>query len=293
VTQALLNGVSIDFDVVGPADGTPLLLIMGLAMQRVAWAPGFIEQLAGRGFLVITFDNRDVGLSQRYEAAGVPNLAQVAALRLIGARAALPYGLGDIADDAAALLDHLHIEAALVAGISMGGMVAQHLAARHPHKVRALTLMATSSGRLGLPPPSMRVLRVARTRPGSGHTPEEAAEYSVRLFTAIGSPRYPTPAEQLRAHALVAARRASAGGGVLRQFAAIIADGDRRPLLRTIRAPTLILHGDADLMVPIAHGHDLARHLPQARFERLDGWGHDLPGPLWPVFAQRIAASAS
>jgi pimeloyl-ACP methyl ester carboxylesterase len=290
--QATLRDVVIDYDVAGPVDGEPLLLVMGLAMQRVAWPAAFIELLAGRGFRVVTLDNRDIGHSQRYDHAGVPSLAKVAAWRLVGARAALPYALADLADDAAALLDHLGIASAHVAGISMGGMIAQHLAARHPGKVRSLTLLATSSGHLGLPPPRARVLAVARTRPTGAHTPEQAAEYTVRLFSVLGSPRYPTPPEQLYAQGLAAARRAPAGAGVLRQFAAILADGDRRPLLRTIRARAQVLHGDADPMLPIAHGHDLARHLPGARFERLEGWGHDLPAPLWPVFAERIASLA-
>jgi pimeloyl-ACP methyl ester carboxylesterase len=290
--QATLNGITIDHAVAGSPDGEPLLLLMGLAMQRVAWPEALIDGLVARGFRVVTMDNRDIGLSHRHDEAGVPSLARVAAWRLVGARASLPYALADLADDAAALLDHLGIDSAHVAGISMGGMIAQHLAARHARKVRSLTLMATSSGRLGLPLPHRRVLAVARSRPSGAHTPEQAAEYSVRLFGVIGSPRYPTPREDLYARALASARRAPAGAGVLRQFAAIVADGDRRPLLRAIGAPTQVLHGDADLMVPIAHGHDLARHIDGARFERIEGWGHDLPAPLWPVFAERIAALA-
>lgn len=288
-----LRGVALDYAVDGPDDGVPLLLVMGLAMQRVAWPAGFIAQLVDRGFRVVTFDNRDVGLSQRYDEHGMPSLARVAALRLVGARAALPYGLADIADDAAALLGHLGIAQAHVAGISMGGMVAQHLAARHPDRVRSLTLMATSSGRLGLPLPRARVMAVARTRPRRAHTPEQAADYAARLFAVIGSPRYPTPEPVLREHALAAARRAPAGAGVVRQFAAIVADGDRRALLRAIRAPAQVLHGDADPMVPIAHGHDLARHIAHAGFHRIEGWGHDLPAPLWPVFTARIATLAA
>ncbi len=290
--QAQLRGITIDYAVAGPPDGEPLLLIMGLAMQRVAWPEGLIEQLVARGFRVITFDNRDIGLSTHFEQAGVPNMAKIAVLRLIGVRAALPYSLPDIADDAAALLDHLGIASAHVAGISMGGMIAQHLAARHPQRVRSLTLLASSSGRLGLPLPHVKVLRVARTRPTGAPTPEQAADYTVRMFTAIGSPRYPTAPATLRSNALAAALRAPAGAGVLRQFAAVLADGDRRPLLRGLGMPAQVLHGDADPMVPIAHGHDLARHLRGARFTRLEGWGHDLPAPLWPVFTAHIEALA-
>jgi pimeloyl-ACP methyl ester carboxylesterase len=290
--QAQLRGITIDYEISGPPDGEPLLLIMGLGMQRVAWPQGLIEQLVERGFRVITFDNRDVGLSARYDHAGVPSMVRIAALRLIGARAALPYTLSDIADDAAALLDHLGVASTHVAGISMGGMIAQHLAARHPQRVRSLTLLATTSGRLGLPLPRAKVLRVARSRPLGAHTPEQAADYAVRLFTAIGSPRYPTAPAILHAQALAAARRAPAGAGVLRQFAAVLADGDRGPLLRQLRMPAQVLHGDADPMLPIAHGHELARRLPGARFARLEGWGHDLPAPLWPVFTAYIEALA-
>jgi pimeloyl-ACP methyl ester carboxylesterase len=290
MAQVTLRGIRLDYDTFGPPTGHPLLLIMGLAMQRVSWPQGFIDLLVERGYRVITFDNRDIGLSQRYDEAGAPSLAKVIAWRLLGARAALPFTLADIADDAAALLEHLGIARADVAGISMGGMIAQHLAARHPGKVRSLVLMATTGGRLGLPPPRAAVRRVARSRPKGAHTPEQAADYSMRLFRVIGSPRYPTPPEVLYAHALAAARRAPAGAGVLRQVAAVIADGDRRGVLRQIAAPTLVLHGDADLMVPIAHGHDLARQVRGARFARIEGWGHDLPAPLWPVFAGHFAS---
>jgi pimeloyl-ACP methyl ester carboxylesterase len=290
---ATLRGVALDYDVAGPPGGEPLLLVMGLGMQRVAWPEGLIELLVARGFRVLTFDNRDVGLSQRYDEHGLPNLARVAALRLVGARAALPYALSDIADDAAALLAHLGIARAHVAGISMGGMIAQHLAARHPALVRSLTLMATTSGRLGLPLPRPRVMAVARTRPRGAHTPEHAADYAVRLFEVIGSPRYPTPSGELRERALAAARRAPAGAGVVRQFAAILADGERPGLLRSVAVPAQVLHGDADPMLPIAHGRDLARRLPHAEFHRIEGWGHDLPAPLWPVFTTRIGALAA
>jgi pimeloyl-ACP methyl ester carboxylesterase len=291
MARIALNGVEIDYAVEGPESGTPLLLVMGLAMQRTAWPPRFIEALIARGFRVITFDNRDVGLSTRFESHGTPNLAAIALKRLVGAAQHLPFRLHDIADDAAALLAALKIETAHVAGISMGGMVAQHLAIRHAPRVRTLTLMATSSGRLGLPLPRPKVMNIVRTRPYSGDV-EAAVDYSVRLFTALAGSRFPPDRAWLEKRARLGAERALPGTGVLRQFAAIMADADRREQLRDVRTPTLILHGDEDPMVPVAHAHDLRRVLPHAVFEIIPGWGHDLPQPLFEPFAHRIAQLA-
>lgn len=291
MARASLNGVEIDYAVDGPGEGEPLLLLMGLAMQRTAWPPAFLAALVARGFRVITLDNRDVGLSTRYEHAGVPNFAAVAARRVAGLAQRLPFGLADLADDAAALLAHLGVGAAHVAGISMGGMIAQHLASRHAASVRTLALLASSSGRLGLPLPRRRVLEVVRTRPRAAGI-EAAADYSVRLFTALAGSGYPPDPERLRRRAREAAERALPGTGVLRQFAAIMADGGRAQALARVRQPTLILHGEEDPMVPPAHAHDLARRLPQAELALVPGWGHDLPEALLETFAERIATLA-
>ena len=286
-------GVSIDYDVTGPVDGRPLLLIMGLGMQRVAWSGAFLDALAARGFRVVTFDNRDVGLSTRYDQHAAPGLLDMLAARMFGRGSALPYRLSDLADDAAALLDHLGVERAHVAGISMGGMIATHLAARFPARVLTLTLMASSSGRLGLPPPRPDVLRAAFTRPPAGAGVDAAVDYAVRMFTTLAGSAYPTTAEGIRERALRQATRAPRGTGINRQMAAIAADGDRSALLRRLKMPVLILHGSDDPMVPPAHAHQLARLVPHARLDLIAGWGHDLPDALAPRFAEAIRALAA
>jgi pimeloyl-ACP methyl ester carboxylesterase len=290
--QATLAGVTLDYAIEGPRHGQPLLLIMGLGMQRVAWPDSLLAALHARGLRTITFDNRDVGLSTRYDEHPLPGLLALAGHRLLGTPLELPYRLPDLADDAARLLDHLDVAHAHVLGISMGGMVATHLATREPQRVRTLTLMATSSGRLGLPLPRPRVMRVVMTRPASSAPAQAAVDYMVRLFTAIGSPGYPTARAELERRARRHVERAPRGTGLLRQFNAIVADGDRSALLRALKLPVLIMHGSADPMMPPAHGRDLVRCLPRARFERIEGWAHDLPDALAERFAALVAEHA-
>lgn len=285
--RAALGPIELDYACHGPEDGEPLLLIMGLSMQRIAWPQSLLDALADHGLQVITFDNRDIGLSTRFHRTPAPSLLRVTAARLAGRLPALPYTLADLADDAAALLDHLGIERAHVAGISMGGMIAQQFALRHPQRLLRLGLLASSSGRIGLPPPRTQVLRLLRTRP-VGADEAAAVDYIDRLFTLLGSPAWPTPPEQRRARALEAVRRAPTGRSSERQLAAILADR-RSHLLPRIGAPTLVLHGSADPMLPVAHGRDLARRIPGARLTEIPGWGHDLPDGLMPQLAAELA----
>jgi len=290
--QVKLVGVELDYAERGPADGTPLLLIMGLGMQRIAWPDSLLDALAERGMRCITFDNRDVGLSTRYDAYGVPSLPRSLLARLLRRRLPLPYRLADLADDAAGLLHHLQIPRAHILGMSMGGMIAQHFVHRHPSRTASLCLMSTSSGRLGLPLPTRAVLRQLGRRPRGRVVPEAAVRYMVEMLKLIGSPGFATDAETLEARCRAAASRATSGDGVLRQFAAIINDGDRSELLRHLKAPTLILHGSADPMVPMAHADDLQRKIPAARVERIDGWGHDLPDRLSMRLADHVSEHA-
>lgn len=283
--------IELDYAVHGPEQGVPLLLIMGLTMQRTAWPDSLLDALANEGFRVITFDNRDIGLSTRLREAPLPSLPRLLSARLLGRTPALPYTLADLADDAAELLAGLGIARAHVAGISMGGMIAQHLAARHPQRIATLSLLATSSGRLGLPPPRLPVLRIMASRPRERVSEEAAVDYMQRLFGAIGSPGWPTATEERRARALAAVRRAATGRSADRQLAAILMDR-RLPLLPQLRCPTLVLHGRDDAMVPLAHGRDLARRIPGAELRVIDGWGHDLPDPLMPTLAAHIGALA-
>lgn len=292
-TQSLRRaGVEIDYATHGPETGAPLLLAMGLGMQRTAWPTSLLDAFVQQGFRCISFDNRDIGLSSRYDEHGTPPLHRVIAARLLRRRYQTPYMLADIADDGIAVLDHLGIAQAHVLGMSMGGMVAQHIAVRHAPRVQSLTLMATSSGRLGLPLPAARVLRLMLSRPQDRTSVDAATRYLVGLFSAIGSPDFPTATDEMIRRAHASLRRAPTGNGVARQLAAIISDGDRTPLLRRLDVPTLILHGTHDVMVPLAHGRQLASVIPGSRLHSIRGWGHDLPDALSTDFAAALARHA-
>ena len=285
--------IKLDYACFGAKTGVPLLLIMGLATQRTAWPMAWIDALVARGFYVITFDNRDIGLSTRLEHLGTPKLARVMLRRLIGIGTPPPYTLSDMAGDTLALLDLLNIKSAHVLGVSMGGMIAQRLALANPERVLSLTLMMTSSGYPLLPPPDLSVLKMFAAKPPAGMSDREAAvAYLLRLFEEIGSPAYRIAPELRRARALEQVNRSMAGAGSVRQLAAIMADGKRWRLLPKLKLPVQILHGVADKMVPIAHGKDLARRIPSAKFEIIPGLGHDVPEALAELITDRMAALA-
>ncbi|MBD8525386.1 alpha/beta fold hydrolase [Pseudomarimonas arenosa] len=285
--RATVGTIELDYACFGPEDGPPLLLIMGLSMQRTAWPESLLHALVEHGLRVITFDNRDIGLSTRFHGVPAPSMLRVAAARLARRSPQLPYSLADLADDAAGLLTHLAIEQAHVVGISMGGMIAQHMALRHPQRLGSLSLLASSSGRIGLPLPRLAVLRLMNTRPVGG---DEAAavDYIDRLFSVLAGPGWPSSPETRRMRALDGVRRAPTGRSSERQLAAILADG-RAHRLKEISAPTLVLHGTADPMLPPAHGRDLAKRIHGARYIEIPGWGHDLPDGLMPEMAAKLA----
>ena len=289
--QLSANGIRLEVEDHGSPAGEPLLLVMGLGMQLLGWHEDFVAALVARGFRVIRFDNRDIGLSQGFDAAGVPNLALDSLRHLLGLRIASPYTLADMAGDCIGVLDALGIESAHVCGASMGGMIAQRLAALAPARVRSLTLMMTSSGAPRLPGPTLKVRSALISRPAS-KTIEGIVEHYVRLYALIDSPAYPPPAGELRERFTVSVRRAYRPAGTARQMVAIAADGDRSPILSAIRLPTLVLHGQADPLVPVAAAHDLKAKIAGARIDLVDGMGHDLPAPLWPRFVAGIASVA-
>ncbi len=291
--QVQAGATRLEVQIDGPADGEPLLLIMGLGMQLVAWRDGLVEQLVGRGFRVIRFDNRDIGLSQRFNELGTPNLLWQGLRYGLRLPVASPYTLGAMAADAAALLDALGIASAHVWGASMGGMIAQRLAAEHLQKVRSLTLMMTTSGARHLPQASVRVQRALLARPASG-SEADITEHYVRLFRLIGSPQYPAPEAESRAFLRSVVQRGGtqSAPGVARQLTAIAADGDRTALLARITAPTSVIHGAADPLVPPASGTQLANAIRGARLDLIPGMGHDLPAPLWPRFCDRVQETA-
>jgi pimeloyl-ACP methyl ester carboxylesterase len=281
------TGVELAYDVFGTR-GKPLILIMGIGAQRIFWDERFCALLVDAGFQVVRFDHRDIGESSRLDAP-VPNPRRVLARRLFGARIEAPYTLSDMASDVVGLLDVLAIPRAHVVGVSLGGMVGQHLAIEHPARVATLTSIMSSPGaRRYMPEPrAMRALFQPAPK-----TAEDAGRNIEKLFTAIGSPVWPPDPSRLRALGETAHARGLSPRGFLRHFAALMASGDRRPRLRDTRVPTLVIHGTRDPMFPISAGRDLARLMPAATWLPLSGMGHDLPEPLWPTIVAAIARHA-
>jgi pimeloyl-ACP methyl ester carboxylesterase len=286
------NGITLEVEDHGSPSGEPLLLVMGLGMQLVAWHEDFVAGLVARGFRVIRFDNRDIGLSQRFDHLGVPNLMADSLRYTFGLPVRAPYSVADMADDAAGVLDALGIASAHVCGASMGGMIGQHLAARHAKRVKSLTLMMTTSGARSLPGPSLKVRGALISRPEDPGNVDSVVAHYVRLYRLIGSPGYPAPDEYLRERLGMSVRRSFRPQGTARQMVAIAADGNRSPLLGEIRAPVQIIHGRDDPLVPLAAGHDLAAKIAGAEIDVIDGMGHDLPKPLWPRFEAGIVQVA-
>lgn len=285
------NGVRIEVDDQGPADGPVVLLIMGLGMQLIAWPQTMVQMLVQQGFRVVRFDNRDIGLSQGFDAAGVPNMALAGLRHAMHLPVHSPYSLADMARDALGVLDALDIEQAHVCGASMGGMIAQHLAAMAPERVASLTLMMTTSGSRRLSQPSWRVRRALMSRPMKPGA-DAAVDWIIQVLHLIGSPAYPSDPQALRARALESVQRAWHPSGSARQLLAVVADGDRSALLPHIQAPTLVIHGVDDPLVPVACGKDLAQRIADARADFIPGMGHDLPEELLPRFAQGIVDNA-
>ena len=274
------NGIDIEIEDSGPdPSGLPrpaVLLIMGLGMQLVAWPPALVQALVDAGFRVIRVDNRDIGLSQKFDHLGKPNLVWASIKYKLGLAVKSPYSLHDMAADALAVLDALQVDKAHVVGVSMGGMIAQRIALAAPARVLSLTSIMSSSGARGLPQAEPRVMRVLLSRP-AGSDANSVVNHYVRLFKAIGSPGFPVDDSELRERIALGVKRSFHPAGVLRQMAAIVADSRRATELAGLRVPTLVLHGKADPLVPFACGEDTARRIPGARLVGIEGMGHDLP----------------
>lgn len=288
---ATINGIRIVFEDRGPRDAPPILLVMGLGGQLTLWPDEFVEALNQRGFRTIRYDNRDVGLSTRFDAAGVPRLKWLFVKSFLGLPVRSPYSLADMAGDGVGLLGHLGISRAHIVGVSMGGMIAQHIAARHPDHVLSLTSIMSTTGNRRLPRADAEAMRVLTSRPMSGD-PEDMIAYSVRAAKVIGSPGYPPDEDRLQRRVRSDFERGWYPQGVARQTAAIVADGDRRAMLARIKAPTLVIHGEDDPLVPVAGGRDTAAHIAGARLTTIPGMGHDLPLALVDTLADAIADHA-
>lgn len=290
--QITANGISIEYEAYGDPKNPPLLLVMGLGAQLTLWPMELVDALVARGYYVIRHDNRDIGLSEKFGHAGVPNFRRVALMRMLGLRARLPYRLTDMADDAAALLGALGIEKAHVVGASMGGMIVQLMAIHHPDRLLSMTSIMSTTGNPRLPRPKPEAMNALLNRAPANATLEDVIPIGIRVARAIGSPAYPTPEERLRERIARDFNRSFYPEGAARQISAIMDDGDRRKRLKQVRVPSLVIHGSDDPLVPVEGGRDTAAHIPGARLLELPGMGHDLPLELVETIADALAEHA-
>ncbi len=285
--MAPANGIELCYQEIGDPEGEPLLLVMGLATQMIAWDEEFCAMLAERGFRVVRFDNRDIGRSTKIDSAGVPSRIDM----LSGRRATAPYLLRDMAADTVGLMDHLGIESAHLVGASMGGMVVQTAAIESPERVRSLVSIMSTTGSRWVGFPTFKAFGVLLGTPPRSR--EAAVERSIKTFGVIGSPAYPFDRERIRRIAGAAYDRGHSAAGVARQLHAITASGDRTRALQRLDLPATVIHGDSDVLVRSSGGRATAKAIPGARLKMIAGMGHDLPEELWPTFAEEIAATAA
>jgi pimeloyl-ACP methyl ester carboxylesterase len=280
--SATSGDLKLYYEDMGDIDDPPVLLIMGLGAQLLLWRTGFCEKLVGQGLRVIRYDNRDVGLSSKTEhrSSGQPLMARLARSWL-GLRSNAGYTLEDMADDAAALLDHLDIKHAHIVGASMGGMIAQIFAARFAERTKSLGVIFSSNNSAFLPPPAPRALLALLKGPPPGSPREVIIDNAVRVTDIIGSPRYRKPEDQVRAEAAEGYDRNYYPQGVARHFAAVLGSGSLARYDRRIVAPTVVIHGRADKLMRPFGGRRVARAIDGARLVLFDGMGHDLPPQLW------------
>jgi pimeloyl-ACP methyl ester carboxylesterase len=280
------NGIQIAYETIGDRGGRPLLMVMGLGAPMLVWHPDLCELLAGRGFFAIRFDNRDVGRSTHLHDAPQPDIRGALSRGDVSSAA---YNLDDMAEDGFGLLEALGLTAAHVLGASLGGMIAQTMAVRHPERVLSLTsLMSTPSPTLTNPTPEAAE---ALMRPPA--TSREASiARAIDIARILGSPGYP-PDDEWRAE--LAGQTWDQGldpAGVMRQWMAILASGDRTEAVRGIRIPTLVVHGDSDPLINVTAGRRTAELIRDAELMVVPGMGHDLPRPVWPALADAISALA-
>ena len=287
---ARANGLDLCYDTFGDPAAPPLLLIMGLNSQMIAWDDEFCSELARRGYRVIRFDNRDIGLSTRFDAAGVPDVSAAFMAVMQGKGVTAPYRLTDMAADAVGLLDALGIARAHVVGASMGGAIAQTLAIEHTERLLTLTSIMATTGAPGLPPPTPDALAVLFKPPA----PDQVSYFEsyAQTWKVLRAGSFPLDEARDLTRAGQTWARGLNPAGSARQLVAILASGSRKEALGGVRVPTLVLHGDADPLVPLGCGVDTAESVPGAKLVVIKGMGHALPIPMWPQIIDAIAAHA-
>lgn len=283
------NGITLAYESSGDPAAPAMVLVMGLGLPLVFWPDPFVDALVQAGYRVVRLDNRDCGLSQRIVEGPHTPIPLAMARSIMGLSVPAPYTLADMAGDVAGLLDALGIGRAHVVGASLGGMVAQVLAARHPKRVASLVSIMSSSGNPFVAVARPRALSAVLHRAPHPDQVASVTDHLVHVMEVIGSPAYPADPVKLRAQCERAAQRGYDTHGVARQLLAMLASGDRRAELATIRAPTLVIHGAEDPLIPRAAGREVARVVPGAKLLEFEGMGHDLPAPLTPRIVEAIA----
>jgi proline iminopeptidase len=287
------NGISLAYETSGDPGAPPVVLVMGLGMPLVFWPDAVVDGLVKAGFFVVRLDNRDCGQSQRIEGGPHTPIPVAMARSIMGIEVQAPYTLADMAGDVVGLLDALKIDKAHVVGASLGGMVAQVLAARWPRRVASLTSIMSGSGNPYVAIARPRALSAILHRPARPDDVQSVTDHLVHVMGVIGSPAYPADPAKLRALCERAARRGYDTHGIARQMLAVLASGDRRAELAKIRVPTLVIHGIDDPLIPKSAGREVARIIPGAQLLEFDGMGHDLPAALIPRMVDAIATLGS
>ena len=282
------NGIEIEYETAGDKADPALLLVMGLGAQLTVWPDSFFEGLARQGFYVVRFDNRDTGLSTDFGSAGVPDMVAVLQKAMKGERIEAPYLLKDMAADAIGLLDGLGIGRAHMVGASMGGMIVQILAAQYPERTASMVSIMSTSGRRGLPQGKPEALAMLSAQP-EGPAREQLVAHGLKLRRAIAGSGYPIPEAELRRFVEKNLDRRWYPEGAARQYLSVLASGDRVEMLKTVKVPTLVLHGEDDPLLPVECGRDVAALVPGAEIQTYPGWGHDFPGGMIPTVIERIS----
>ena len=288
MARAKANGIEIEYETFGTRKDPALFLIMGLGAQLTLWPESLCEALAGQGFFVVRYDNRDVGLSTDFDQWGVPDVMGAFARLMMGEKVETPYLLGDMAADATGLLDALELERAHMVGASMGGMIAQVVAATYPERTRSLVSIMSTSGRPGLPMGKPEAVAMLSAQP-EGTEREQLIAHGMKLRSVISGPGYQTDPATMRALVERNIDRRYYPQGAARQYLAIMASGPRADLLKTVKLPTLVLHGEDDPLLPVECGRDVAALVPDAKIETFPGWGHDVPEPMVPKLVSSIS----
>jgi pimeloyl-ACP methyl ester carboxylesterase len=286
------NDITIEYEESGDPSNPAIMLIRGLSTQLIDWPKEFINGLVDEGFRVIYHDNRDVGLSAKFEEAGVPDIDEATTRLLAGEKIQPAYTMDDMALDVTGLMDVLEIKTAHIVGMSMGGIIAQKLAINHADRVKSMTSVMSGSGNPDLPPANPEVLNLITAPPSNPEDREGVIAHGIELLRRLGGPGYPETEEVRRRISAARYDRCYYPPGVARQMMAIMADGSRVEQLKTLTVPTLVIHGADDPLAPVEAGKDTAARIPNARLEIIEGMGHNIPVPLCPRLVELIANHA-